>query len=231
MAGRQVAENDNPWLKHLLATFYGETDHFKDPRLLLDVAHKIQLRQKLAPQTMITYLACLKKFINYLVMLDGINGSGILATVGIAKASFSSAAASESRQKATDRFKRVPSHGMVVKRHGQVIGILHQNLEEEFLLLKEEKSLNFFLMQCRLKCRSQPILLLTWTALVEIKQKGYNFDQSTQNWSILRCSHPCARRSIQIPGSFEADIHAIAWKNPRSDFWNQERHARQKFGA
>ena len=172
MAGRQVAENDSLWLKNMLATFYGETDHFKDPRLLLDVAHKIQLRQKLAPQTMITYLACLKKFINYLVMRDGINGSGILAAVGIAKASFSSAAASESRQKATDRFKRVPSHGMVVKRHGQVIEILQQNLEEELLLLKEEKALNFFLMQCRLNCRSQPILLLTWTALVEIKQKG-----------------------------------------------------------
>ena len=34
MAGRQVAENDSPWLKNMLATFYGETDHFKDPRLL-----------------------------------------------------------------------------------------------------------------------------------------------------------------------------------------------------
>ena len=164
MAGRQVAENDSPWLKNMLATFYDETDHFKDHRLLLDVAHKIQLRQKLAPQTMITYLACLKKFIN--------NGSGLLAAVGIEKASFSSAAASESRQKATDRLKRVSSHGMVVKKHGQVIEILQQNLEKEFLLLKEEKALNFFFMQCRLNCRSQPILLLTWTALVEIKQKG-----------------------------------------------------------
>ena len=93
-------------------------------------------------------------------MLDGINGSGILAAVGIAKASFSSAAASESRQKATDRFKRVPSHEKVVKRDGQVIEILQQNLEE-FLLLNEEKALNFFLMQCRLNCRSQPVLLLT----------------------------------------------------------------------
>ena len=110
---------------------------------------------------MITYLACLKKFINYLVMRDNINGSGILAAVGIAKASFSSAAASESRQKAT-----------VVKRHGQVIKLLQQNLEDEFLLLKEEKALNFFLMQCRLNCRSQRILLLTWTALAEIKQEG-----------------------------------------------------------
>ena len=155
----------------MLAKFYGETDHFKDPRILLDVAHKIQLRQNLAPQTMITYLACLKKFINYLVMRDGINDSGILATVGIGKASFSSAATSESRQKATDCFKRVPTHEMVVKRHGQVIEILQQNLEE-FLLLKEEKALNFFLMQCRINCRSQPILLLTLTALAEIKKKG-----------------------------------------------------------
>ena len=129
MAGRQVAENDSPWLKDMLATFYGETDHFKDPRLLLDVAHKIQLRQKLAQQTMITYLAWLKKFINYLVMRDGINGSGILAAVGIVKASFSSAAASESRQKATDHFKRVPSHAMIVKRHGQVIELLQLNIE------------------------------------------------------------------------------------------------------
>ena len=171
MAGREVAENESPRLKHMLATFYGETDHFRDPRLLLDVAHKIQLRQKLAPQTMIIYLACLKKFINYLVMRDGINGSEILAAVGIAKASFSSAAASESRQKqtnTTDCFKRVPSHEMIVKRHGQVIETLQQNLEDEFLLLKEEKALNFFLMQCSLNCRSQPILLLSWTALVEI---------------------------------------------------------------
>ena len=75
---------------------------------------------------MITYLACLKKFINYFGMRDGINGSEILSAVGIAKASISSAAASESRQKATDRFKRVPSHEMVVKRHGQVIETLQQ---------------------------------------------------------------------------------------------------------
>ena len=72
----------------MLATFYGETDHFRDPRILLEV-----------------------------VMRDGINGSGILAAVGIAKAYFSSAAASESRQKATDHFKQVPSHGRFVKRH------------------------------------------------------------------------------------------------------------------
>ena len=150
---------------------YGETDHFRDPRLLLDVAHEIQLRQKLAPQKMITFLSCLKKFINNLMMRDGINGSGILAA-GIAKASFSSAAASESRQKATARFMRVPSHEMVVKRDGQVIEILQQNLEDEFLLLKEEKVLNFFLIQCRLNFMSQPILLLAWTALGEINQKG-----------------------------------------------------------
>ena len=121
---------------------------------------------------MITYLACLKKFINYLVMRDGINGSGLLAAVGIAKASFSSAAASESRQKDTDRFKRVPTHAMVVKRHRQVIELLQQNIEDEFLLLKEEKALNFFLMQCRLNCRSQPILLSISTALAEIRQKA-----------------------------------------------------------
>ena len=100
-------------------------------------------------------------------MRDGIIRSGILAAVGIAKASFSSAAASESRQKATDRFKRVPTHAMVVTRHGQVIEILQQNIEDDFLLLKEAKALNFFLMQCRLNCRSQPVLLLTWTALAE----------------------------------------------------------------
>ena len=116
LARREVAENDSPWLQYMLATFYGETDHFRDPILLLDVAHKKQLRQKVAPQTMITYLACLKKVINYLVMRDGINGSGILAAVEIAKASFSSSAASESRQKAADRFKRVPTHAMVAKR-------------------------------------------------------------------------------------------------------------------
>ena len=171
MVGREVAENDSPWLKNKLATFHGETDHFRDPRLLLDVAHKIQLRQKLAPQN--DYLFGVPQEIyNYLVMRNGINGSGIPAAVGIAKASFSSTAASESRRKATDRFKRVPSHEMVVKRDGQVIEILQQNLEDEFLLLKEEKALNFFLIQCRLNCKSQPILLLTWTALVEIKQKG-----------------------------------------------------------
>ena len=56
-------------------------------------------------------------------MRDDLNRSGILATVDIAKASSSSAAASESIQKATDRFKRVLSHEMVVKRRGQVIEI------------------------------------------------------------------------------------------------------------
>ena len=61
---------------------------------------------------------------------------------------------------------------MVVKRHGQVIELLEQNIEDEFLLLKEEKSLKFSLMQCRLNWRSQPILLLTWRALAEIRQKG-----------------------------------------------------------
>ena len=59
-----------------------------------------------------------------------------------------------------------------MKRHGQVIKLLQQNIENEFLLLKEEKALNFFLMQCKLNCRSQPIPLLTWTAQAEIKQKG-----------------------------------------------------------
>ena len=49
-------------------------------------------------------------------MWDGINGSELLAAVGIAKASFSRAAASESRQKATDRFKRVQIYEIVVKR-------------------------------------------------------------------------------------------------------------------
>ena len=61
---------------------------------------------------------------------------------------------------------------MVVKWHGEVIEILQQNLEDEFLPLKEEKSLSFFQMQCRLNCRSQPILLSSWMELVEIVQKG-----------------------------------------------------------
>ena len=148
------------WLKNMPATFYGETDHFRDLMLLLDVAQRIQLRQTLEPPKH-WYLAFLKKFINYTVMRDGINGSGILAVVGIAKASFRSATASESRQKATYHFKRVPSHGMAVKRFGRMIEILQQNLEGKFLLLKEKKSLNLLRMQCRLNCRSQLILLLT----------------------------------------------------------------------
>ena len=55
-----------------------------------------------SPTDNITFWACLKKIINYLVMWDGINGSGFLAAVGIEKASFSSAAASKIRQKATN---------------------------------------------------------------------------------------------------------------------------------
>ena len=29
MAGREVAENDSPWLKNMLVTFYDETDPFQ----------------------------------------------------------------------------------------------------------------------------------------------------------------------------------------------------------
>ena len=45
MAGREVVENNSPWLKNKLATFYGEADHFRDPKLLLDVAHGNKLCQ------------------------------------------------------------------------------------------------------------------------------------------------------------------------------------------
>ena len=53
--------------------------------------------------------------------------------------------------------------------------ILQQNLdvaEDECLSLKEEKTLNYFLLQSRLNCRNQPVLDLTWEKLEEIKSKG-----------------------------------------------------------
>ena len=120
---------------------------------------------------MITYLACLQKIINYLVKRDGIKGSGIQAAVCFVKAFLSSTAASEGGQKATDPCKGVPTHEKIVKRHGKVIEILQQNLKDEFLLLEKQKALIFHLTLCRLR-KSQPILILTWTALAEIKQYG-----------------------------------------------------------
>ena len=63
--GDSGEDRSRPWLKNTLATFYGETNHFQEPHRLLQVTMMIQKRQRLAPQTILTYLAGLKKFVVY----------------------------------------------------------------------------------------------------------------------------------------------------------------------
>ena len=53
--GDSGEDRSRPWLKNTLATFYGETNHFQEPHRLLQVT-TIQKRQRLAPQTILTYL-------------------------------------------------------------------------------------------------------------------------------------------------------------------------------
>ena len=166
---------DRPWFKNTLAIFYGETAHFTQPQRLLQVARAIQQRQQLAPQTVVTYLCALKKFTDYIVIRENVDGTRINAALDEVKGIFQSSAVIDSRKRATERFQKVPRHEIVVTRHEQVLKILQQNLdaaEDERLSLKEEKTLNYFLLQSRLNCRSQPVLDLTWEKLEEIKSKG-----------------------------------------------------------
>lgn len=171
-SGDAGGSRNQPWLKNMLATFYGETNHFTEPHRLLQVTMMIQRRQRLAPQTIVTYLASLKKFVDYLVIRDNIDAARIQAAMNEVKGIYSTSAAADSRRKADERFKLVPSHNIVVTRHEQVLKLLQENLEEESLSLKEEKALNYFLLQARLNCRNQPIMNLTWEMLEEIQRNG-----------------------------------------------------------
>ena len=170
--GDSGEDRSRPWLKNTLATFYGETNHFQEPHRLLQVTMMIQKRQRLAPQTVLTYLACLKKFVDYLVIRDNIDAARIQAAMNEVKSIYTTSAACDSRRKADERFKLVPSHNIVVARHEQVLKLLQENVEEESLSLKEEKALNYFLLQARLNCRNQPIMNLTWEMLEEIQRSG-----------------------------------------------------------
>ena len=155
----------------------------------------IQKRQRLAPQTILTYLACLKKFVDYLVIRDNIDAARIQAAMNEVKSIYTTSAACDSRRKADERFKLVPSHNIVVARHEQVLKLLQENVEEESLSLKEEKALNYFLLQARLNCRNQLIMNLTWEMLEEIQRSGSvltadtkqaNITTSPSVWSLTR---------------------------------------------
>ena len=170
--GDSGEDRSRPCLKNTLATFYGETNHFQEPHRLLQVTKMIQKRQRLAPQTILTYLACLKKFVDYLAIRDNIDAARIQAAMNEVKSIYTTSAACDSRRKADERFKLVPSHNIFVARHEQVRKLLQENVEEESLSLKEEKALNYFLLQARLNCRNQPIMNLTWEMLEEIQRSG-----------------------------------------------------------
>ena len=129
--GDSGEDRSRPWLKNTLATFYGETNHFQEPHRLLQVTMMIQKRQRLAPQTILTYLACLKKFVDYLVIRDNIDAARIQAAMNEVKSIYTTSAACDSRRKADERFKLVPSHSIVVARHEQVMKLLQENFVEE----------------------------------------------------------------------------------------------------
>ena len=69
----------------------------------------IQKRQRQAPQTILTYLACLKKFVDYFVIRDNIDAARIQAAMKTVKGIYTTSAACDSRRKADKRFKLVPS--------------------------------------------------------------------------------------------------------------------------
>ena len=189
--GDSGEDRSRPGLKNTLATFYGETNHFQEPHRLLQVTMMIQKPQRLAPQTILTYLACLKKILDYLVIRDNIDAARIQAAMNEVKSICTTSAACDSRRKADERFKLVPSHNIVVARHEQVLKLLQENVEEESLSLKEEKALNYFLPQARLNCRNEPIMNLTWEMLEEIQRSR----------SVLTSRHDVALRvePDQIP--------------------------------
>ena len=129
--------------------------------------------QRLAPQTILTYLACLKRFVDYLVIRDNIDAARIQAAMNEVKGIYPTSAASDRRRKADERSKLVPTHNLVVTRHEQVLKLLQENVEQErSISLKEEKVLNYFLLQARLNCRKQPIMNMTWEKLKEIQRSG-----------------------------------------------------------
>ena len=184
--GDSGKDRSRPWLKNTLATFYGETNHFQETHRLLQVTMMIQKRQRLAPQTILTYLACLKKFVDYLVIRDNIDAARIHAAMNEVKSIYTTSAACDSRRKADERFKLVSSHNIVVTRHEQVLKLLQENVEEESLSLKEEKALNYFL-----PAKKSANYELDLGNARGNPTKRVGFDEQTQNRPILRRRPPC----------------------------------------
>ena len=141
--GDSGEDRSRPWLKNTLATFYGETNHFQEPHRLLQVT-MIQKRQRLAPQTILTYLACLKKFVDYLVIRDNIDAARIQAAMNQVKAIYTTSTACKSRRKADERFKLVPSHNIVVVRHEQVLKHCRKKLRKRVLIWRIRPSITSF---------------------------------------------------------------------------------------
>ena len=173
MARRETAENDGPWLKNKLATFYSETNIFKKPRMLLGVAHEIQLHQKVAPQRAITYLVYLKRLITTIWCGMKLRAREFYwlfplfrrpsVALQLQKGEKSHRPAASNRYHFMKRWKNDISKWLEYYIKTK-LGKKQRNLKYEFLLLKEEKV--SVVSWSSLDLTAGASLLLTWKTLL-----------------------------------------------------------------